>query len=97
MRYIYEYRLQFFAQKDDRSFYSLYEVNDRGDFYSKKERAIERFNQSCERAVSEHSAVETDLFDEVFAKVSDIIVAKAFICGGGSLVACRFVQKHYLM
>lgn len=97
MRYIYEFRLQFFARKDDGSFYSLYDVNDRGEFYSKKGRALERFDRSCERAVSENSAVETDLFDEVFAKVSDIIAAKAFICGGGDLVACRFVQRHYLV
>lgn len=96
MRYVYEFRLQFFELNDDGSLHSLYGVNDRGDFYSKKERAIERFNKSCERALSENSAVETDLFDDVFAKVSNIIAAKAFICGGGILVACRFVQRHYL-
>lgn len=96
MRYVYEFRLQFFELKDDGSLRSLYGVNDRGKFYSKKERAIQRFNRSCERSVSENSAVETDLFDEVFAKVPDLIAAKAFICGGGILVACRFVQRHYL-
>ena len=97
MRYIYEFRLQFFAQRNDGSFYSLYDVKDRGEFYSNQAKAIKRFDHSCERAVSENSAVETDLFDDVFAKCSDIIAAKAFICGGGDLVACRFVQRHYLV
>lgn len=97
MRYVYEFRLQFFGLNDDGSLYSLYGVGDHGEFYSKKDRAIERFNGSCERATFENSATETDLFNGVFAKVSSIIVAKAFLCGGGSLVACRFVQKHCLI
>lgn len=97
MKYIYEFRLQFFGLKEDGSIYSMYGVDDRGKFYSNKKSALERFNDSCERATYENSATETDLFNEIFAKVSDIIVAKAFICGGGLLVACRFVQRHYLM
>ena len=96
MRYVYEFRLQFFARRDDGDLYSLYGVNDYGEFYTKKEKAINRFNKSCERAISENSHEETDLFAEVFAKVSDIIVARAFICGGSSLIAVRFVQRHYL-